>query len=97
MKLSTKFEIQLYLEHFTIRFRVDLTLDQLDSLLHIVFTWYFAEMYKLVFVDVEARIMHLASFLVFATYLFLLFTIFFRRIVLYQYIHVVHEVDDARA
>ena len=70
MKLSTKFEIQLYFEHFNIRLRVDLTLDQLDSLLHIVFAWCFVEMYELALVDVEARIMRLASFLAFAIYLF---------------------------
>ena len=70
MKLSTKSEIQLYLEHSNIRLRVDLTLDQLDSLLHIVFAWCFVEMYELALVDVEARIMRLALFLAFAIYFF---------------------------
>ena len=70
MRLSTKFEIQLYFEYFNIRFRVDLTLDQFDSLLHIVFAWCFIEMYKLALVDVEARIMRLASFLAFAIFFF---------------------------
>ena len=70
MKLSSKFEIQLYIEYFNIRFRVDLTLDQLDSLLYIMFAWCSAEVYELALVDVEARIIRLISFLVFTIYFF---------------------------
>ena len=70
IKLSTKFEVQLYLEHFNIRFRVDLIFDQFDFLLYIIFAWCSIEMYKLALVNVEARIMHLASFLAFAIWFF---------------------------
>ena len=65
------------IEHFDIRFYIDLTLDQLDSLLYIMFAWYFAEVYELAFIDIEARIIRLALFLVFAIYIFLFFLFLF--------------------
>ena len=68
--LLSKFEIQLYIEHSNIRFRVDLTLDQFNFLLYIMSARCSIKMYKFAFVDIEARIVRLILFFAFAIYLF---------------------------